>query len=475
MLMMLKTHQQPAVQNEPISFSSSANQSDFGLLLGSMLDEQHVNQDQESVEENKRSENSPMTLEKEELREIFADLGVDEGWKEILAELGESEGWNALFESFHNFLSVLNLSELIEEIDLQSWQNNDEIREIWTEFPSDVQQTLYLFFMDEEYRDLQKFTKNEQFNVMLFFARLSDNHTALSRLLTQSEDNATVQNAINFLSEMKVQIRQLLNTSGFNETGSRQHFMHGNVLENGLYSRSIKEKRLNNKVDVGQVVGTNDSLIGTKNQVKNEEFLRGLLELNAYKGNGNKPSSEGKVETPALKVEQSNQLLQVPHELQAASRKNEQLTIHLGEQLPRELQQKQFLRQFQNLLHHAQLSQTKDGVQSLTVKLHPEHLGRLEVQLTQMNGLLSAKILVSQTLTKELIESQISQLRQAFIQQQLPVEKLEIMQQQSQFEREKEGSTSEQQQHDSNEEKNDESKDFHDELQDFLYSINEQV
>ncbi|MEB1810091.1 MAG: flagellar hook-length control protein FliK [Bacillaceae bacterium] len=109
----------------------------------------------------------------------------------------------------------------------------------------------------------------------------------------------------------------------------------------------------------------------------------------------------------------------------------QQLVIHIGEQPTKEAEQRQFVRQFQEILGRGVLKNLNNGSQ-LSIKLFPQHLGRLDIQLSQINGVITARILASTSTARELIESQIQQLRQAFSQQQLNVERIEVTQQHQQ-------------------------------------------
>ncbi|TWI55162.1 flagellar hook-length control protein FliK [Halalkalibacter nanhaiisediminis] len=111
----------------------------------------------------------------------------------------------------------------------------------------------------------------------------------------------------------------------------------------------------------------------------------------------------------------------------------EQAAIHIGDKLPKEVQQQQFLKQFQMILQRGALTQNQQGMSSLSIKLYPEHLGRLDIQLTQVEGAIIARILTGSASTRELMEAQLSQLRQAFAQQQIQVDRIEITQQQQQY------------------------------------------
>lgn len=87
----------------------------------------------------------------------------------------------------------------------------------------------------------------------------------------------------------------------------------------------------------------------------------------------------------------------------------------------------QLMRELQNVFKRANFGQA-GGTNRISIKLYPEHLGQLRIELLQTNGLLTARILASNVLGKEMLESQLHQLRQAFLQQNIQVERIDISQ-----------------------------------------------
>lgn len=85
------------------------------------------------------------------------------------------------------------------------------------------------------------------------------------------------------------------------------------------------------------------------------------------------------------------------------------------------------LKELQNIFKRANFGQT-GGTNRISIKLYPEHLGQLRIELLQTNGILTARILASNALGKEMLESQLHQLRQAFLQQNVQVERIDISQ-----------------------------------------------
>lgn len=114
---------------------------------------------------------------------------------------------------------------------------------------------------------------------------------------------------------------------------------------------------------------------------------------------------------------------------QTVMSRTQQMAIHVGEQLTEEAEQHQFQRQFQEMMNRGVFRNLQNGLNQLSIKLYPEHLGRLDIQITQMNGIITARIMASTQVAKELIEGQLQNLRQAFVQQQLQVERIEVTQQ----------------------------------------------
>lgn len=119
-----------------------------------------------------------------------------------------------------------------------------------------------------------------------------------------------------------------------------------------------------------------------------------------------------------------------PHHLgdSGVMSKAEQMTLYLGEGKTEHARAQEFIRQFQQLLARSTFTPLKNGMNELSVKLHPEHLGRLDIKIVQENGRLYARLVTTTQLAKEMIESQLHQLRQAFVQQNIGVERIDVQQ-----------------------------------------------
>lgn len=135
-------------------------------------------------------------------------------------------------------------------------------------------------------------------------------------------------------------------------------------------------------------------------------------------------------------------------------------------------QSEEFIKELQKVMNRVQFGQT-GGVNRLVLKLFPEHLGTIRIELIQKDGMLTARILASTALGKEMLDSNSSQLRQGFAGQNIQLEKLEISQAlQDSVRQEKQQnfqqSFKQQQQERSNEETNTESQETPISFEDFL-------
>jgi flagellar hook-length control protein FliK len=94
----------------------------------------------------------------------------------------------------------------------------------------------------------------------------------------------------------------------------------------------------------------------------------------------------------------------------------------------------QLIEQFESILAKSQLTKT-GGVQRMFLRLNPENLGSLRIELIQKDSQLTARILTSTGAAKDMLDSHVNGLKQALHSQNIQVERIEISQQLSQQER----------------------------------------
>jgi hypothetical protein len=89
------------------------------------------------------------------------------------------------------------------------------------------------------------------------------------------------------------------------------------------------------------------------------------------------------------------------------------------------MNEQQFIRDFQHILMNSNFT-SANGIQKLSIKLYPEHLGSVHVDIVKRGGEMIAKIVASSTSAKDVLESHVQQLRAAFVSQNISVDKVEI-------------------------------------------------
>ncbi|ESU33043.1 hypothetical protein G3A_08345 [Bacillus sp. 17376] len=113
--------------------------------------------------------------------------------------------------------------------------------------------------------------------------------------------------------------------------------------------------------------------------------------------------------------------------------KAEQLMLTMNSP-ERPVSPEQLMKQFESILSKSHFMNS-GGTQKLFIKLFPEHLGSIRIELFQKDQTMIARIITTTGTAKETLESQINGLKQAFAAQNLSVERIEVTQQQAQQER----------------------------------------
>lgn len=116
-----------------------------------------------------------------------------------------------------------------------------------------------------------------------------------------------------------------------------------------------------------------------------------------------------------------------------------------------------FIKDFETILAKSKFYQNGQ-VQKLTIQLKPEHLGTLKIELIQQHNELVAKIISSTTSARELLESQSQALKQALVQQNIPINRIDFLDdiQQERFNHQQPNQNNDQRGYQQHEEKKDE-------------------
>lgn len=91
------------------------------------------------------------------------------------------------------------------------------------------------------------------------------------------------------------------------------------------------------------------------------------------------------------------------------------------------MQPEAFAKEFEALINRSQFGQTP-GLTKMLIKLYPEHLGTIRIELIQRDGVMTAKLLANTALGKEMLDSTLHQLKHAFQQQSIQVDRFDVTQ-----------------------------------------------
>lgn len=105
--------------------------------------------------------------------------------------------------------------------------------------------------------------------------------------------------------------------------------------------------------------------------------------------------------------------------------KTETVTITLPVQ--KASQSESLIKEFQAVLNRSQFGQA-GGMTKMLIKMYPENLGTIRVELIQKDGMMTARLLANTALGKEMLDSQLHQLKSAFANSNVQVERLEVTQ-----------------------------------------------
>lgn len=126
--------------------------------------------------------------------------------------------------------------------------------------------------------------------------------------------------------------------------------------------------------------------------------------------------TQGKHETDSVNA-------QAPHQQTAVTAKTVTITLPAE----RSAQSEALAKEIQNLINRSQLSNNQ-GTMRLVLKLFPKNLGQIRIEVMQKDGVMQARLLATTSTGKELLDSNLHQLKTAFAAQNIQMERLDIAQ-----------------------------------------------
>lgn len=127
----------------------------------------------------------------------------------------------------------------------------------------------------------------------------------------------------------------------------------------------------------------------------------------------------------AVKTEQTVEQPVAPVTTQAPV-KAQPLTITLPATNP-SAQSEALAKEIQAIIQRQQIA-NQQGTLKLAIKLYPENLGTIRLELMHKDGMLTARLMASTASGKELLDAQLHQLKQGLTAQNIQVERIEITQ-----------------------------------------------
>jgi flagellar hook-length control protein FliK len=316
---------------------------------------------------------------------------------------------------------------------------------------------------DELGLEVQDFKEDYSENIFMGFPQITQIIQAVIEKM-QSEPGFTIsKEATQILKIAKVQT--LL--SSFVDTVEKDQKLV-NEIKDLLKSFTAELQKLVKEMK-STVSSTNTERLFIAPNKNSTDYLLKVYNRNFLKGSQDQQNNSG------IQVKTGVNEIFVGQPLNGQITRAEQLVLTLGK-TEQPINQEQFIKAFQNILAKSSL-QSSNGMQKLLIKLNPEHLGSLRIEIIQKDSMLTAKILATTGKAKEILDSQLSGLKQAFANQNIAVEKIEIAQSFNPFsqdrylQRDQDGSGQRQHQQQNNTRQDNDSEEFKESFEEALLSL----
>lgn len=118
--------------------------------------------------------------------------------------------------------------------------------------------------------------------------------------------------------------------------------------------------------------------------------------------------------------------------------KVEQFVIHVNQTKSTQNAGQQLVDKFQEVMNTSKFLTINNGTTQLSISLRPANLGEMMVKLTQVNGEMVVKIIVASAAAKDMLETNMHQLKHMFSPQQVMIEKQDVTEQEQNVQQENE-------------------------------------
>ena len=265
------------------------------------------------------------------------------------------------------------------------------------------------------------------------FDSLKDNAVDFSQIPVQQTQATDIKDLTDELKEQMIQLLTEINAliATFKEDGKLSKHdltqLHALLKQWQLLKGQSTETELNTTKLSNQVLGEDSKLW--------EELVQRFEKRSFYSGK-NMYSQDANV----TKQDLANWLQQAMEHYshkegisglnqhsQTAMSKVEQYVIHLDQTGKVERVGTEMVNKFANVIKESQLISRSNGPMEMNILLKPGNLGNITVRLTQVDGEMMVKLLVSSQMAKDMLENNIHQLRHMFSPHQVSIERNEAV------------------------------------------------
>ncbi|WP_339215498.1 flagellar hook-length control protein FliK [Solibacillus sp. FSL W8-0372] len=375
---MLQTKMPKQVLQSNTVQSSVPNEKAFGSVFQSIVSTtKQTNQQIESTEDSLANSVTDI-LENDSLLSLLQQLGIEMDDSELFAFIGEE----CTPISVDEMLSLENLAELVgmtEEqltrtIEQLLGNTNHEIKDIW----SIIEQAPQI--LSEILATIQGLQQNDSLNVQ---------PKELQQVIQFLKLTELLGNKVDTVYQQEVQLGQ---------------------LKEALLALANETRKT---VDLEQ----NTTKTSTFQQI-----VQQVTQQSSQQNSQNQSQQNQSTQQTTVKIESDTQSA---IQLQQQSTQIKNVTITLPAEKP--AQSEALVKEIQNLINRSQLS-GQPGNMKLFLKLFPENLGQIRIELVQKDGVLTARLLATTAMGKELLENNINQLKAGFVAQNIQMDRIDVAQ-----------------------------------------------
>lgn len=415
---MLQTVKMPKQEFQPnIVKSEKPDSKAFGSVFNSMITKSSApTAKQPEMTEPPLAESISGILEEDSLESLLEQLGVEMDETGLFALVGEESTPIALDElmTLDNLTELLGITkaELSQIIEQLLGDAKQEITDVWSlieQAPNILNEVLAAVQKPEQNNVQPK--ELQQIVRILKLAQLAG-----SKVDTAYQQEIQLDSLKNALLGLADEARKIddKNQSAPNISDVKQsktqniQIQSHQMLKEPTQIQSHQEGKESKQNQLQQVV--EDST-----QDKFQQLVQKSTSQNTQNQSQQNQQTTLKVETDTLSA----------GHLQQQVTQTKIATVTLPAEKP--AQTDVLIKEIQNLINRSQLS-GQPGNMKLFLKLFPENLGQIRIELVQKDGIMTARLLATTALGKELLENNINQLKAGFVAQNIQMERIDVAQ-----------------------------------------------